>query len=93
MAEAVKQEAPKPGRIKVLSLATQEGGVSIPGGSQMTLLTPKRDPKRPAAGTVPDLDMELVMGLGGVVIRLQHQGKPVTLLVPLAHIRCLELAE
>lgn len=90
MAEPLKAY-PKSDKPRVLSLRTQDGGIEMPGGGVETFLSHGKSPT--PLNQRPLYDMELDRSLGGVVVRYEKLGIPHTVLIPMAHLRMVELAE
>lgn len=81
-------------RPKVLAMTFGEAGVHFAGFDQRaSLRAPTEEEKKLAKSPISTLEMELDRQLGGVVVRYKFQNLPHTVLVPLAHVRKVELAE
>jgi len=79
---------------QVLRLTTGDGGVEIPGAGAQTILRAKGVDNRSAAiGTNSIVSMELDRALGGVVVHCNYREKPSSILVPMGHIKQMELAD
>lgn len=92
MAEAAKKlDAPSqlhPQGRRVTSIGTKDGGVQLGFHGTHTFLP----------GALKGVEMELVSSMGGVLVQYPHRGlegvvAPKTLLIPLSHLRQIELAE
>lgn len=78
------------GELRVLSVTTGDGGVDFTGlGVRTYLTTPTTAEGK--AGPLGSLEMSLSKALGGVVVRYTYKNEPRRYLVPMAHLRRIEL--
>lgn len=86
-------QIPMQAKPKVTFLRTQDGGVWLGVHGTMTDLRGEKGTNPNGLPSSVVFDMELDRSLGGVVIRYDAQGKTATVLVPMAHVRQVTLAE
>lgn len=93
-AKVTKLDAFKSEKPRVAYLKTAEGGVDVPGMGTQTMLRPKAMDKRPPGVATNYIeDIELDRGLGGCVLRGRYQEKAFHILIPMGHLRQVELAD
>lgn len=92
---AAKSAKPPDSRPRVTALTTGDGGVTLRGiWNSVTMISPDAPWVRSSG-----LEMYLDRGLGGVVCHypgldnLTKEKRPFTTLIPMGHIRSMELAE
>lgn len=78
---------------KVVSITTREGGVDVSGPTgNRNWTTVKAGPEAAGVSASPAIELELDSTMAGVLVRYKSKGEPRTVLVPMSHIRQLELA-